>query len=486
MRKEILLSTVILLSLQLMRCSSEDPGINRSDESQPVTISIQTKSASRSGLREVKVGGKISVTGEGDVELKKGVCYSKEPSPDLSDNKVVDNSSSLDFEVELINLDLNSTYYFRAYVQTDSISYFGEIDSITTGLTLDIAIDSTSTENIWVSGVLVPELADVLDAAGICWGSETLPTVKPGYSGSVYPGDFSQMIIGFVPNSNYYFRAYMILEGDTLYSAEATTATNPTLDSIDFKATSPYYTILESDILGEGNGNSEIGEMGIIYSEDANPQIENASTSDINPSELTLIRDLKNGTEYFFRTYAINAGGVTYGKVQKINTIAERRITYTMNMAENPTADQWDAYIRLTKSANEAIGYHQTYTNFARHVWINYSPGVPTADANIEGWMRFGSNRSFMNVRTVLHELSHTVGIGTSGGFYNLMSNNLWTGTNGNNALRAISGISNDVIHQSGVHMWPHGLNYDSEGTSPTDFMNHCLILEGMRIDGLF
>lgn len=159
-------------------------------------------------------------------------------------------------------------------------------------------------------------------------------------------------------------------------------------------------------------------------------------------------------------------------------------VTYTLIKASNPTADQLDAYEHIQSAMDKAVAFYNQYTTITKALTIRYEPSVSTADGNINGSIRFGSNRSYMNHITAMHEIAHTIGVGTSGKWSSLIVNGTYTGSNGTAAIKAIDG-ANAKISGDGVHFWPYGLNYTSEVKSDQDLINHCIIVNAMKKDGL-
>lgn len=157
-------------------------------------------------------------------------------------------------------------------------------------------------------------------------------------------------------------------------------------------------------------------------------------------------------------------------------------ISYTLARSSNPTADEQDAYNRVTQAMDEAVRQYNCYTNLRRTLNVTYNPSVATADGNSNGSIRFGSRGSMHHV-TAMHEISHVLGIGTTTSFRNLVRNGIYTGAAGNAQLRAISGKADDEVHSDGTHFWPHGLNYISEGETQQDLINHCLMVEAIVSD---
>lgn len=161
-------------------------------------------------------------------------------------------------------------------------------------------------------------------------------------------------------------------------------------------------------------------------------------------------------------------------------------VTYTLVRSSNPTSAEQAAYTLITAAMDSAVWYMNHYTTFTKTLTVTYVPSVATADGNINGSIRFGSNTYYMNIATALHEIAHTVGVGTSNAWWNtLIVSGTYTGTHATQILRTITGDSTAVIHGDSQHFWPFGFNYPTEVTSVYDYMYHCQILEGMKMDGL-
>ncbi|MFE2943205.1 hypothetical protein ACFXKG_29765 [Streptomyces sp. NPDC059255] len=158
-------------------------------------------------------------------------------------------------------------------------------------------------------------------------------------------------------------------------------------------------------------------------------------------------------------------------------------ITWTLVRASNPTADQQDAYNRITAAMNAAVARYNNLSDLGKAITVRYEPGVPTADGNINGTIRFGSNRSYMAERTALHEISHTIGVGTSGGWSSLGGSGSWRGAQATALVKQYDG-ANATLSTGGGHFWPYGLNYDNE-FSNTAADRHVRIVAAMVRDGL-
>jgi hypothetical protein len=156
--------------------------------------------------------------------------------------------------------------------------------------------------------------------------------------------------------------------------------------------------------------------------------------------------------------------------------------TYTLSKAATPSADQLDAYARIEKAMDSALGYYNAYTDIRRHLTVQYEPSVATADGGGNN-IRFGSSRSYMVVITAMHEISHTLGVGTTPQYAALVSNGIVNAPLATAVLRQIE--KNDTVRLRGdrTHIWPYGLNYASEVKSTADLVNHCRIMNALYKD---
>ncbi|WYZ36570.1 hypothetical protein EsH8_II_000076 [Colletotrichum jinshuiense] len=162
-------------------------------------------------------------------------------------------------------------------------------------------------------------------------------------------------------------------------------------------------------------------------------------------------------------------------------SVAQGAITWTLEKATNPTSDQSDAYTKIEAAMKLAVARHAELGSASKTLRVYYTPGVPTAEANYNGDVRFGSNRSYMNERTALHEISHTLGVGQTSAFNSKCSSGDWA--TALPLLRSWDG-SDATISCGGSHFWPYGLNYDTEW-SETNANRHVQIVNAMIADGM-
>jgi hypothetical protein len=140
----------------------------------------------------------------------------------------------------------------------------------------------------------------------------------------------------------------------------------------------------------------------------------------------------------------------------------------------------WPANIRaeIIYAMDGAVAEYNRNGTFNKVLTANYNAGVPTAQASYSGWIDFGGSRNF---RVALHEIGHTLGVGTGPGFCGFVSGGLWTGSNAVWQVRQFDGSSAN-LNTDCTHIWPYGLNYDNEGGTE-NFRRHVLMVAALRRD---
>lgn len=132
----------------------------------------------------------------------------------------------------------------------------------------------------------------------------------------------------------------------------------------------------------------------------------------------------------------------------------------------------------IEAAMNEAVAFYNRHTRLRKHVTVEYNAKVSTANANIRGHIRFGGS---ISSRTALHELSHTLGVGTARVYFRLLKDGKWTGPHAVSLIKAFDG-PDAVLHGDKKHFWPYGLNYAKED-SPIARIRNVKLVEAMNWD---
>ena len=162
-------------------------------------------------------------------------------------------------------------------------------------------------------------------------------------------------------------------------------------------------------------------------------------------------------------------------------------ITYTLAKSASPTPTEQAAYDKITTAMDKAISYYNCYTSITKSLKVSYVPSVATADGNSNGSMRFGMNTTYMDYRTAMHEIGHTVGIGQAANWGTFLSGGLFTGAHAAAQLKAINAkLATPLypdVHADTQHFWPYGINQQSEVKGEADLIAHCQMVVAIRQD---
>ena len=167
----------------------------------------------------------------------------------------------------------------------------------------------------------------------------------------------------------------------------------------------------------------------------------------------------------------------------------EGGVTYELN---GSGAWPFEVVELITQAMDEATYYYNCYADLEKSITVNYNPGVPTAEANVDGWLSFGADQGYMQVATAMHEIAHTLGVG----YYpwtELMEDGRWIGPNVDAFMTSLPAEERDpdeysqrtYIRGDAQHFWPYGLNQASEYQSEWSLINHVRIVAAIQRDKL-
>lgn len=146
----------------------------------------------------------------------------------------------------------------------------------------------------------------------------------------------------------------------------------------------------------------------------------------------------------------------------------------------NGGSESWPADKRtaIVNAMNQAVALYNAHGYFDKHVTANYDASVPTANGSYSGWINFGGS---INTRVALHEISHTLGVGTYWNWSPKVTAGKWTGARALARVKLYDGTA-ATIGADTAHFWPYGLNFDSEDGT-TNRIRHIRVVSALRWD---
>lgn len=296
------------------------------------TPTVITSEVTNIGQNSALGGGNVTSDGGASV-TNRGICWSTNHNPTLSDSHASGGAGTGVFTANMTGLAANTTYYVRAYATNNAGTAYGEEVSFTTTQNFSAPSVTTSTvTNITETtatggGNVTNDGGATVTERGICWSTEHNPTTDDnhGSSGSG-TGIFTVEIANLNPHTTYYVRAYAINSVGTSYGEEVSFSTisymfPPTV------ATLPVFEIAQTTATGAGNvtddGGATVTERGVCWSTTNNPTIadSHASGGAGTGSYHVSITGLEPITTYYLRAYAVNSQGTSYGEEVSFTTL---------------------------------------------------------------------------------------------------------------------------------------------------------------------
>jgi len=241
------------------------------------------------------------------------------------------------YSTTISGLSSNTNYSVKAYARTDAGSTYYYSPTIITFTTNAIGLATlaavTFSDISSVGGIAYSNLTDLGGdvsgtlTTGFVWSANINPTTDNGLlvvDESAGLGAFASGITELTPGTTTYIRAYAINVAGTAYSTNATLTTLAAVPSIATNSASPVRTnsaTLNGNVLAN-NGGAVISrgfQVATLPTDVSSAQLQ-PSGSGIGLYTLD-ISALSASATYYFRAYATNSAGTSYGS--RLNFITE-------------------------------------------------------------------------------------------------------------------------------------------------------------------
>lgn len=291
-----------------------------------------------------------SILKDGDPKYtERGFCYStSNKTPSITDSKVsVANTTAADFSYHLANLAHNKTFWFRAYAIQNGQAKYGEVASFeTTWVETTVFTQQASdieyyemTLNGQINATGIPSYTQ----KGFCYSLwNEIPTLNNStkvVSSGTNEGPFQYHLTNLSPHTTYFYRAFAIQDGITIYGdvKSAKTYSPPQIITSDAWPTPEpgmmniSWTVELTGVYGY-KGDPECTDFGFVYGPGDQPNAENSSgytvvqATKIEPFANSqgyfsvVLKEMVGYTKYYYRAYAKTPFGYIYGEVRAFST----------------------------------------------------------------------------------------------------------------------------------------------------------------------
>ncbi len=302
--------------------------------------------------------------------FENGICWatSINPTYNYSSHSFYSTPGIGSFDINVSNLQPNTTYFYRAYAINSKGFSYGENKTFTTSPILYPPVVTTyyngypyysiGLTTAKCGGEITSIGSSPIIEKGICYGSTFNPTKTNGFisSGAGGLGTFQADLINLTPNTLYYVRAYAInsqgISYGTCYTFLTTNYSLPVVSTSVASSTTGNSSVAGGNITSDGG--SVVTARGVCWSTTSNPNLaSNTTTNGLGMGVFTSsISGLTPGTTYYYRAYATNSIGTSYGSILTFTTSSKPILTtnsatsITLNGAitgGNITSDGGDA-----------------------------------------------------------------------------------------------------------------------------------------------
>lgn len=279
--------------------------------------------------------GSVTVSDVGGAAIQScGICWSTNPSPTVTDNKIPASGKQLNtaYPCTLSGLQPNTTYYVRGYATTDITTSYSEQKtfSTTSGLpTIQTNYPSSVTaKSVSITGNVTANGGYNVTARGCCYSkTNSTPTIADSKieSGSGN-GPFELSISNLEPNTDYYACAYATNAIGTAYGnviSFKTLSGRPTVTSSNVGSITT--TTAKGYVYVEDAGGATLQSCGVCWSTNSNPSITDhksvAGGVSLKKDYSCDISGLTPGTTYYVRGYATTDIATVYTDTRTFTTL---------------------------------------------------------------------------------------------------------------------------------------------------------------------
>lgn len=216
----------VILSCFTIACSKTD-NANKQASVPTITTTATTNITQTSAIS----GGNIGSDGGSSVSAR-GVCWSPNTNPTISDSKTSDSLGVGSFASNIAGLQPNTQYHVRAYATNSAGTAYGQDVTFTTTQAGVPILTTTAASNITdtsfsTGGTISTDNGATVTSRGVCWSTSPSPTISliSKTNDGVGIGSFTSVVKGLSTATTYYLRSYATNSVGTAYGNEITFTT---------------------------------------------------------------------------------------------------------------------------------------------------------------------------------------------------------------------------------------------------------------------
>ena len=374
--------------------------------------------SSFSDITETSFSIKGTILSTGGHEISSyGHCWSEHDTPTIeNDNKNnFGNSTEIrEFTSNISGLDAGKTYYVRAYAVNNKGTVYSEQRNITMPYIKKPIVKTQGATDIGkdvatLNGNITDNGGDKIIECGFYYGTSENTEIKKSLGDNSLSA-LKLVLTNLKESTTYYYKAYATNSKGTAYgevmsfktlSENALTVETKSATDITTKSATLNGTVLD-------RGSSNITEYGFYYGTNENTTNKKKLENSMDELKLNLT-ELAEGTTYYYKAYATNSKGTSYGEVLNFTTLPNIEFSNVSVSNITPTTASVVYSISLAgKTITETGVEYSTQSNFNNAVQSIGS--IVHGTVSIELSSLSENTQYYIRPYTILNSSSKTVG----------------------------------------------------------------------------
>lgn len=326
MKSKIYIFATMIMMVALLSSCKEDP----------ILPTVVTKDATGIKGDYATLHGEVRNMSDGE-DYKCGFFY--DVSAEMNSPKEIKANTNARFYVKVTELLPGKTYYFKAYIQCRAGQIEGETLTFTSqaaGPSVETRPASDVTENGATLNAAIPSNGgSEITSCGFYYSTSESMSNKATVQFTGTPDSlFSELVSNLHGNTTYYYKAFAknafgTAEGEILQFT--TGIGTPTVQTGEATNITAYSATLVGNVISDGGAN--VTERGFVYGTSASDLSQTIQSGSGMGSFTKALTGLSLSTTYYYKAYATNIGGTSYGDVMTFTTTAASLPTVTTGSA---------------------------------------------------------------------------------------------------------------------------------------------------------